>query len=661
MADAEKDRLDLNARIERLEMDKQELEAENAVQIEENRALLDQLEVLNNTVSESDTKIKALEASLLSSQQAVRRLESAAARAADAERHLALLEQEQAELQQDLICSREDARSHAQRFKEAQRGIMDMQDQLERMEMEAREERNRHAEVVERMERQREVEKHLDTAAGRLKGAAASKSLQETKSGNPAVSHFVRDLLQDNANLQLGMAELREMLLNSNDEIQLLREQLVHHQPTDTVENTLNLQAELQNSLGLENPTNPRVSQELHIHHHYHVTNKVTQKPENRKPRRKRHSLGLGPFSPSVSGTSTPNTSGQWRLSSPAPAALTLNTKEPNSVMSMPRQRWSTDQFSEFASSVPSSPQSNQRSSMFDPNMTDSDFPTSPITNYDPMSPSWRATHRKGPSEISALSFQAPSLQLDPGTPPMVPTRPHQTDHSTIHEEDEEEEDIARLKTPDLVAAVPSVDENSTIGDSDLSKDDFSPRPRIHRAMSHESIMSLSGGLDIHTLKVRPSQLTLRPLGGAEAIVTDINAQPTLSRGAGRRSALALRDHFAGLPAPRTVSNPLYRNRSASPNPSETSSQGTAVVGSLGKWVGWRPWGSSVPSTSPTAKVAAKAPEPEVSPFRASGINQPGTIPGFQQYWTAQRRKGAPAKVTPDSVNSEALEDGLRE
>ncbi|KAH6876329.1 hypothetical protein B0T10DRAFT_497848 [Thelonectria olida] len=664
MADAERDRLDLTARIERLEMDKQELEAENAVQIEENRALLDQLEALNNTVSESDTKIKALEASLLSSQQAVRRLESAAARAADAERHLALLEQEQEDLQQDLICTREDARSHAQRFKEAQRGIMDMQDQLERMEAEARQERDRHTEVIERMERQREVEKHLDTAAGRLKGAAASKSLQDAKSGNPAVSHFVRDLLQDNANLQLGMAELREMLLNSNDEIQSLRDQLLNHQPVEPLEDTLNLQAELQNSLGLESPATPRVSQELHIHHHYHVTNKVTQKPENRKPRRKRHSLIPGTLSsPSASGTSTPNTSGQWRFSSPtAPASLSLNTKEPNSVISMPRQRWSADQFSEFASSVPSSPQSNKRNSMFDPNMTDSDYPASPITNYDPMSPGWRASHRKGPSEISAFSVQAPSLQLDPGTPPMAPTRPHQTDHSTIHEEDEDEEEINRLKTPDLVAAVPSVDENSTFGDSDVSKDDYFPRPRIHRAISHESIMSLSGGLDIHTLKARPSQLTLRPLGGAEAVVTDINAQPTLSRGSARRSALALRDNFVGLPTPRAVSNPLNRNRSASPNPSE-SSQGSQVVGSLGKWVGWRPWGVSTPATTaPVAKVPPKALlEPDFEPFRASGINQPGAIPGFQKYWAAQRRKGAPAKVTPDSVNTDALQDGLRE
>src|SRR5688572_27683039 len=125
MADAERDRLDLTSRIERLEHDKQELEAENAIKIEENRNLLDQLEALNSTVADSDTKIKSLEASLLSSQQAIRRLESAAARAADAERHLAILEEEQLKLRGELVTSQEDARSHAQRCKEAQRGILD--------------------------------------------------------------------------------------------------------------------------------------------------------------------------------------------------------------------------------------------------------------------------------------------------------------------------------------------------------------------------------------------------------------------------------------------------------------------------------------------------------------------------------------------------------
>ncbi|KAF9882481.1 hypothetical protein CkaCkLH20_00517 [Colletotrichum karsti] len=231
MADAERDRLALTSRIEQLENDKLELQAENTKTVEENRNLLDQLEMLNNTVQDSDIHIQTLEATLLSSQQAVRRLEGAAARAAEMERHIAILEQEQLRLQNTLITTESEARSAMQRWRKAERGISDLQEQLERMEQEAKEERERHAEVLGRMERQREMEKELNAAAGRLKGAAAAKSLNAGKAAPNVVSHFVRDLLQDNANLQLGMAELREMLINSNDEIQALRDQLMSHQP----------------------------------------------------------------------------------------------------------------------------------------------------------------------------------------------------------------------------------------------------------------------------------------------------------------------------------------------------------------------------------------------------------------------------------------------
>ncbi|KAF7561060.1 hypothetical protein G7046_g3063 [Stylonectria norvegica] len=655
MADAERDRLELNARIERLEMDKQELEAENAIKIEENRSLLDQLEALNNNVTDSDTRVKSLEVTLVSSQQAVRRLEAAAIHAADAERHLAMLEQEQAQLHEELQTTREDARSHSQRFKEAQRGIMDMQDQLERMESEARQERQRHEEVIGRMERQREVEKQLDTAAGRLKGAAATKTFQEQKNGSSIVGHFVRDLLQDNANLQLGMAELRELLLNSNDEIQGLREQLSYHQPLlEESGNASNLQAELE---PLESPEPPRVSQELHIHHHYHAAPKT----ETRKIKKKRQGLTPGIFSPpSLSNPGTPVSSGQWRLgpAPTAPALLSRSSKDPVSAMALARQSWSamSEHPSDFASSVPSSPRSNQRSSMFDPGYFDSEVPTSPTTSCDPMSPTWRASHRKGPSDASTLNFQPPPLQIDvvPGTPPTPQaSRQHYFD-DTIREEDEEEEGAdSHLEPPDLVGTAPSIDESSTIEGSDVSMDEYMVRPRIHQAVSHESIMSLSGGLDIHTLKVRPSQLTLRPLGGAQAVVTGVMAQPTLSRGSAKRSSVALRD---ALPNMRSVSGPLAR--SLSPNP-PGGSQGNSS-GTLGKWVGWRPWGGPSPNAG---NAAPKATDKEIENDwnRAPGINQPGAIPGFQKYWAAQRRRGAPARVTTESVDHDALLEGLQE
>ncbi|KAI6783991.1 uncharacterized protein J7T54_004537 [Emericellopsis cladophorae] len=652
MADAERDRVSSLTRIEKLEHDKHELETQNANKIEENRQLLDQLEQMNNTVSESDTKIRSLEASLLSSQQAVRRLEAAAARAEDAERHLAALEEEQNQLHQELRLTKEDARSHAQRCKEAQRGILDMQYQLENMEKEARKERERHVEVMDRMERQREVEKQLDTAAGRLKGAAATKTMGNEKSGSNVVNHFVRDLLQDNANLQLGIAELREMLLNSNDEIQSLREQLMHHQPVD--QEPVSVAPSLKEELEPHQRAGSRLSQELHIHHHYHV-----QKQEAKKPRKKRPGLTPGVLQP-------PSISPAAAILSSSAAAASLS--QPDRHLPTHAGAWTplSNPPSEFASSVPSSPRSNRVSSLFDTNAFDTGLPMSPITSLDPTSPTWRA-HHKRPSAASYQSFQTiPHMDLSDvsGTPC------HQRGYfdNTIHEEDEDappiDEDTPGLTPPE--ASTEDSMEGSAAEDSEFSSE-YLPPPRLRRATSHESIMSLSGGLDIHTLKARPSQMTLRPIGGLEAVVTGVTAQPTLSRTTAKRSDAALRDHFAGKQSYRSVSSPMSAAQSRSSSPASQK----GITGGLGKLVGWRPWGanssnnpdgaSNTPTKAvdvPTSTTENKA---EKAWSRTPGINQPGSIPGFQQYWASQRRKGAPAKVTAEVVNHDVLDESLRE
>jgi myosin heavy subunit len=649
MADAERDRLDLTARIERLELDKQELETENANKIEENRQLLDQLEMLNSTVTESDTKIRSLEASLLSSQQAVRRLEAAAARAEDAERHLAAMEEEQLQLHSELRVTREDARNHAQRCKAAQRGILDMQDQLERMEKEAREERERHAEVIGRMERQREVEKQLDTAAGRLKGAAMTKSLGLKKDGSSVVNHFVRDLLQDNANLQLGIAELREMLMNSNDEIQSLREQLMYHQPITQEDD--GTQSRLHTELGSPHESGMRVSQELHIHHHYHVA-----KQEVRKPKKKRQGLTPAVFgAPISSATTAPAQSGI--MSSPS---MPANPSQPGRIHQTPNSSTSySNAPSDFAASAPSSPRSNRVSSLFDSSAFDNGPPTSPTTSFDPMSPTWRA-HHKRPSAASFQSFQ--SFQNIPQLD--VPDTPQHGQRNyfdnTIQEVDEESQQ-GDGEAPSLNQAAST--EESTAEDSEFSKDESIPQPRLRRALSHESIMSLTGGLDIHTLKSRPSQMTLRPIGGLEAVVTGVTAQPTLSRSSGKRSDVALRDHFAGYQSLRSVSGPSGSDTSRASSPARPNNR----TGALGKLVGWRPWAGS--NNNAVTDVSEEPPKPTPSPRkpktvdlnRPPGINQSGAIPGFPQYWASQRRKGAPAKVHADAINYQALSEGLEE
>ncbi|KAL1888064.1 hypothetical protein Sste5346_009801 [Sporothrix stenoceras] len=864
MADAERDRAELIKRIGQLEMDKKELEAENAKKIKENRALLDQLETLNTTVSDSDTHIKMLEASLQSSQQIIRRLEGAAERAEDMERHLAALEAEQATLQNNLVTSESEARSAVQRWKRAERGIADLQYQLDMMEKESREEQARHKEIMGRMERQRAVEKELNTAAGRLKGAAATKSLHDAKSnqgGSAVVSHFVRDLLQDNANLQLGMAELRDMLMTSNDEIQALRDQLMYHQPL--VEHDASaastLRAELETdllpqspepyvtddrdmhdphdpndslevidaSITLSTPSTPQpgrhqpsLSQEFHVHHHhYHINGK---KMETKKPKKKRAGLTPTVFTPPPATLSTPSTP-LYRPTLPAlpynqdafsatpgsspPTRHSHHTSRDSisTAMSGPSNRWSmfSDQPSDFSmSSVPSSPRTDTRNSVFDRTlMSDASMPVSPTTSVDPLSPTWRSSSRMPSLDESqqACGFSQPVTFSSPAPPDQLPQlqpqlpEPIMEDDETVsvHGDNEAQSDTSNNidDVPDFASnatgtadeSAPSETEATTPtptgpspfpSDAMLESDEHDDvhfelpsrhhRP-LHRAVSHESIISLQGGLDIHTLKARPSQLTLRPLGTAMADtgLSSVTARPVISRAGPDtlKSNSMLRGNLSlGVPAPRTtriVSSPVTATSTSANASLSAVSQAAATLSSarrLGKLVGWRPWGggattlastSATTSTatastpaqattaaittaavatpaiattmmaiaiaptvseptsqaesvvsdqtslaaSDTAKSRSATPIPsavdvpggvavsarstinsrsaavkamhDLNVLRSPGINQPGAIPGFLEYWAAHQRRGAPSNVHADVVDEEALREGL--
>ncbi|KAF4307373.1 hypothetical protein GTA08_BOTSDO14111 [Botryosphaeria dothidea] len=262
IADSEAERRRMAAKIETLEHEKADLEARNARTVQENRALLDQLEALNNAASETDSHCHELTAALMETQE-------------DLERQLAELEKEQMELQNKLTTTTSEEKSAVKRWRKAEQTIAALTEQMERIEKEAKEERERHVEVVSRMERRRAVERELETAAGRLKGAAAAKAGQHDKTGTNVVSHFVKDILQDNANLQLGIVELREMLMNSNDEVERLREQLLLHQPLSEASEEPSGPS-LQKELGMEmdaaqEPQKAQELRQLHIHNHYHA------------------------------------------------------------------------------------------------------------------------------------------------------------------------------------------------------------------------------------------------------------------------------------------------------------------------------------------------------------------------------------------------------
>jgi hypothetical protein len=680
MVDAERDRLSMSAKIEKLETDKRKLEAENARTVEENRSLLDQLEGLNGTVTESEAHVTALEATLQSTHQELRRLEGLAARTHDLEVQLAALEMEQEVLQKTIVTTEAQEKSAIQRWRKAERHLLNLQDQLERIEREAREERERHVEVLGRMERQRAVEKELDTAAGRLKGAAAMTA-GNGRSGSNVVSHFVKDILQDNANLQLGIVELREMLMNSNDEVQSLRDQLLLHQPMIDGDGNgpPTLCAELASK---EDPTEEEsaakiVSQALHIHHHYHPP-----KEEARRLRKKRTAINTSIFTPPR--TIAPRTSGRAQETT---STILSQTSVTIPTPLTPSNRWSqaSGALSDFApSSVPSSPQSMYRhSGLFDRGFDVDSRPTSPNSSIDPMSPqSAPSRHRKRGSEVSTRSFAAPvNFQPD----------------NVIHEEDDDVDPPLDLQTPSLedITSPSDTSNGLELHPDDLPPEELSPKdhtsdwpptftPTLRRSTSHESILSVSG-LDIHTLKSRPSQLTITGRGlhprtslasptSTLTLLTTvptpsiITARPTLSRH-GHDSSTYLRSSLS----PRYTSSPTSADAcsiisstsstsaSTSNNPSTTISTAT-LSRKVNGWVFGR-WGVSPVKSSENLR-SASSPQRVVSqpdPLRAfmgrpPGINQKGPIPGF-----VRSMERAPFSVKPEVVDHDALREVLRE
>jgi len=394
MAEAEEERNRMAANINKLETDKKQLEVANAQAIDENRVLLGQLEDLNDTVTESDTHIKSLTTTLQFTRHELQRITILAGRTAQLEAQLSTLEIEQAQLQQELATTKEDERSAVQRWKKAERTVSSLQQEMDRIEREAREERERHVDVIGRLERRRAVERELESEAGRLKGAAAASTLGRERNGRNVVSHFVKDILQDNANLQLGIVELQEMLLSSNEEVESLRERMILHQPVVSDNEDGSQKPTLKKELGLERSENGTPA--LHVHHHYHAAAKpeTTLKDKNqqhRRPKKKRNIVTPGIFTPLPSSQSlrTP-TSHSVRPTPPSAVATILSQTSvtiPPPAPPTPTNRWSVQSFqtmSSFApSSVPSSPQSVFRDSIFDriDNAMDSSRPTSPESN----------------------------------------------------------------------------------------------------------------------------------------------------------------------------------------------------------------------------------------------------------------------------------------
>jgi hypothetical protein len=704
VADSERERKHMLSTIESLEQEKLSLEARNAQTIKENRELLDRLEQLHEAVATSDSHVQELTDTLQSTEAEIQRLSALAARTQNLERQLIDLEREQSQLQTTLELKTGDEKSAVQRWRRAEATIADLQDQIDRIERESREERERHVEIVARMERRMAVEN--DLATGTLKATSGHQ-----KSGTSVVSHFVKDILLDNANLQHGIMELREMLMNSNEEVDRLREQLRIHQPlttpTEEQPNADIATPTLHNELGGE----PLFNQELHIHHHYHGATPAPTTPKahvHRRPKKKRFALTPGNFTPPTHI----DTSAQATIMSQT--AVTI----PNT------NRWSNA--TTLAPSLPSSPQSvSHRGSIYDRVFSDvqddSSRPTSPSDSIDVQSPMFAPSKPFGSNDMfphrrkKSHGLKPPSLSTirSASTPISITTKssPATAIISAVSPANSLANDVFTLspaiQSPSIIPEenedTPPSDANpepppiSSLDSQDVDEDLLSPmtrvRPNLRRAASHESLISVSG-MDIHTLRSRPSQLLLSSSSRFGTPSGANSIQPELTPWTATATASISRRDLDSSTLNRsllfsTLSTPQKRqphSNSSTPRARQTSGLSTK----LGGWISGK-WGSTpVPSqTSPPPKTLSTSasnpslPRPQSSvsaetqsstdtvkkglkgakeekkedkvKLRPAGVNQSGPICGFFDI------PETPVKVHVEEFDADALGEALAE
>ena len=673
MLEAEDERNKMAASIGKLETEKQELEAANAKTIQENRYLLDRLEEMNNSVADSDAHIKSLAATLESTRNELERLAVLAARTTELESQLSTIESEQQLLQEKLIVKEEGQRTAVQRWKIAERTIAHLQEQVDRIESEAKDERERQAEIVGRLERRRAVERELETAAGRLKGAAAAKTLGSEGGGSSVVSHFVKDILQDNANLQTGIVELRDMLLGSNAEVENLREQMMQHQPISPVHEAKGFRSSLKDELvGLPTETpKPALHPELHVHHHYHAPTRAEGGSRERfttprRPKKKRNVL-TGVFTP-PSGAQTPRAPGQHDRGTTTPSsAATILSQTSVTIPALTQPvGWSSQspltRSSVATSTVPSSPQSAYRaSSLFDEfdNSLDISRPTSP-ESMSSESPFFPSMHKKRTSDISQRSLSTPLVSSSRSTSPSVPSSRQDCgkrresfseggfpdidityfDHATIVEEPEEE------PAPLLATSPVSLETTDPI---DGPVQPF--KTRLRRSASHESILS-NASPDIPTLRNQHTRLLNSTKG--------FKSQTSLSITSPRIEPV-----ISSMSVNANPSTPFRGHDSKSYNRSILSgvsshSQDGPEKQTLGKRVGgwvFGKWGVTPMASTGNlrAKAALNGALDDPGKLRPAGVNQSGRIRGMGP------PKRVPSKVEVDAVDERALREILDE
>ncbi|RMD39573.1 hypothetical protein DV735_g5552, partial [Chaetothyriales sp. CBS 134920] len=528
----------LSATIADLQSKREELQTANERIVAENRELVEQLDAINACYRSSDQAAKSLEQQLKCVELEIGQLTIRARRAEELEACVQDLHLERTTLKGKLEEAEVESRTVLARWRESERKIKQLESELDKIEWESKAQRQKHDEAVALLEHERVVDRALSGAEARLKGAAAVHEIEQGTSNTSVVSSFVRDILKDNATLQAGILELRELLQSSNDEVQNLRQQVMFHQPVEDTHPADQLPdlLPLDQQRGWSEPTPAAAMRqpEFHVHHHYHakLTSKRDRTSGHSKTPRRRSALR---------SVVTP------RTSLPSSPDLPLGHTQA-------RRSRSSAYFSaageSIMSSMPSTPRSafDRYSSIFDrlDPSEESSRPTSPesaagFLSSGPDSETWLDMKKRRLDyfdavaesedqaemavedmeegslsvELSKLQTQRPEEEsVDPSPTCLSPSQPsggHALPEPR-HPDKMETNDGVDGETA-TVSAGPSCYAGSSSEEADFRSQLPLRRPFLHHSGSHDSLVSISG-MDIHIAK-RPTASLLKGANSA--------------------------------------------------------------------------------------------------------------------------------------------------
>lgn len=298
MVEADRDREKMSHSISALENKISELEFANSRTTDANKGLLGTLEDANIDMCMSESRIRELQEELDvvhvsdyiqvhfctfryvsiggrrrgadTSQEELARISATAARTEVLEAQLAVLEAEQEELRNTVTTTKAEKRSAVLRWKKAERTLNELEQQVERIEVENQLEKARSQNLLDRLEQKRVVDPKT--------GHSSPTALQD----RTQLSRFMKEILAENGHLQIGITELRDMLMASQEEVNRLREQLQE----------IGVQRD-RSPLSQELGRSPSTQTIVH-HYHYHAPTKEKGAPKSiaRRPKKRRGPLG---------------------------------------------------------------------------------------------------------------------------------------------------------------------------------------------------------------------------------------------------------------------------------------------------------------------------------------------------------------------------------